>query len=134
MTLHKRYLIGALVYGAVLIAAAVLVMSEARTLQVIGVAILCVFLLVLLVADGIEAAANERHVERYPELLRNDPVGETVTACGDFLVTGGVATGIVSLRGEKWKARASPDRVPRDGEIMSVRSREGLTLQVQIRR
>lgn len=122
---------GAVVGGIALVAVAFLLMSETRIYQ-IGGAVLVVALVVLKFAlDWFDAWSNERHVEKHPHLLKNDAIGERVTASGRFSVKGGVATGLVTLSGEKWKAHCLGDYLPEDGEVLSVESREGLTLFVQ---
>ncbi|SEL66335.1 NfeD family protein [Halomonas daqiaonensis] len=110
--------------------AAALVLSEAPALRIGGVILLAAFLLIYYAADWFEAWSNERHVEQRPDLLRNDVIGKRVRARGRFDLRDGMATGLVMLNGEQWKAYCS-DHVPEDGELLTVHRREGLTLYVR---
>jgi len=124
-------IVAAIVAGLVLFVAVILLMSETRMYRIAGAVMVIVFLVFTVALDWFQAWSNERHVEKHPHLLRNDAIGERVTASGKFCLTGGVGTGLVILSGEKWKARCRAGYLPEDGEILSVESREGLTLFVQ---
>ncbi|MDX1402297.1 MAG: hypothetical protein R3245_10270, partial [Kiloniellales bacterium] len=63
---------------AIVIVAAMLVASDGLTLKIIGGAVLGVFLILAIAPDFFLAWENERHVEKYPELLKNEAIGETV--------------------------------------------------------
>lgn len=129
--MKSRRIFGAIIGGIVLIAAAILAMSETRIYQIAGAVLVVAFVLIMFASDWFDAWSNEKHVENNPHLLRNDAIGKRVTASGKFRVTGGVTTGLVILGGERWKARCLSNYLPEDGEILSVESREGLTLLVQ---
>lgn len=128
-----RIIVVTAVACAALIAAAMLILSESRALQIAGLIVLAVLVLASFVSDWFGAHSNEKHVERYPHLLRNEVIGATVRANGDFELADGVARGVVILRGEQWKARCLEGCVPKNGDTMSVRKREGLTLYVEPR-
>ena len=128
-----RMIVGIAVAGAALIAAVMLILADTRAFQMAGLVVLAALVLASFASDWFGARSNERHVERYPHLLRNEVIGETVRANGDFEVANGVPRGVVILRGEQWKARCLEAYVPKDGEMMSVCKREGLTLYVQSR-
>ncbi|MBB3232546.1 NfeD family protein [Halomonas stenophila] len=125
-----RFLPNIVPFVVVLGVAAALVLSEVPALQMGGVILLPAFLLISYAADWFAAWSNERHVEQRPDLLRNDAIGERVRARGRFEIRDGMATGLVTLNGEQWKAYC-PDHVPEDGELLTVQRREGLTLYVQ---
>ncbi|MGM0927734.1 MAG: NfeD family protein [Pseudomonadota bacterium] len=109
---------------------ATLVLSEVPPLRIGAVILLAALLLIHFAADWLEAWSNERHVEQRPDLLRNDVIGKRVRARGLFDLRDGMATGLVILSGEQWKAYCS-DHVPEDGELLTVHHREGLTLYVR---
>ena len=108
-----------------------LVRTDDQVLKIVGAAIIVVVLLLWLSSDVIDAWLNERHVDRYPHLLRNEAIGQIVVARGDFEAAAGHARGYVLFKGEKWRARCSGAEVPRDGQRMRVQRREGLILHVQ---
>ena len=127
----RRIVLGAIAFGLCLVAAAILLMSEDSVLKLIGAGVLLGYLILASAGDWVLARQNERHVEENPHLLRNDAVGEIVTARGDFEAQTDSARGVVLLHGEIWRARCPGNHVPKDGDKMPVVSREGLTLVVQ---
>lgn len=126
-----RLILGAVAFLAGVIAVAVFVMSESAVLKTIGGAVVLAYVVFVAASDWIEAWLNEKHVEAYPHLLRNDAVGKTVTVSGDFQTSQGIASGTVILNGETWRAYCPGDHVPTNGSVLVVRRREGLTLVVQ---
>ncbi len=117
--------------GMGILAATIGTLSENRVLQALGVTVVVGILIGILYSDWIEAALNEWHVKKHPELLRNEPIGYTVAATADFRVTNETATGYVRLNGENWKADCSDGYVPKSGDTLVVVSREGLLLRVR---
>lgn len=126
-----RFLVVVIAVGVLIIVAVMLIMSESRAVQIIGAAVLGMLLILAFVPEFILVRENEKHVEKYPELLKNEAIGETVTALGSFECIGDSSTGLVVLNGERWKASCAGSYVPRDGERLIVRGRERLTLDVQ---
>ena len=129
--LLPRVVLGVIALFLCLIAAGTFVMSESTVIRAICTVVLVAYIVFLAASHWVEARLNERHVEKHPHLLKNEAVGETVTVSGDFEPQSGAARGMVLLHGERWKAYCCGDHVPRDGDIMIVQSREGLTLAVQ---
>lgn len=127
----SRFVLGGIAFLLCLAAAGVFLMSESAVLQTISGVIVVSYLVFAVASDWVEAWLNERHVEAHPHLLKNEAVGEIVTVTGDFEARSGAAHGVVLLRGETWSAYSPGDDVPKDGDIMIVRAREGLTLVVQ---
>lgn len=125
-----RFLATALIYGVAVLGIAILFVGDSGVLKVGGVALLGAFVMLRAAQDWFEAHENERHVENFPELLRNDPRGKRVIAAGDFTDGDGGAVGSVSFRGEQWRARCVTSDVPRDREALRVCGRDGLTLLV----
>jgi len=128
---HPKILTRIVVVCIALSSGAALVMNEDRTLKIIGGTILALFLVLWFASDFLDALSNERHVKRHPHLLRNEAIGKTVIALGDFDVKGGAVGGFVLLKGEKWRAQAPPEHVPKNGETLNVCGREGLVLHVR---
>lgn len=126
-----RLLLGVIAFVVGASAVVLFVVSDSAVLKAIGGTVVLVYVLFVAASDWIEAWLNEKHVEAHPHLLKNDAVGETVTASGDFEATEGAATGIVVLNGEKWKAYCPGDQVPKNGNALVVERREGLTLVVR---
>lgn len=124
-----RFLLSIALFVVVIGTAAALVFSEVPALRIGGVILLATFLFISYAADWFEAWSNERHVAQRPDLLRNEVIGERVKARGRFELRDGMATGLVMLNGEQWKAFCS-DHVPEDGELLTVHRRDGLTLYV----
>lgn len=128
--ISSKFVLGAIALGLCVILAAIFLMSANVVLKVTGVVVLVAYLAFSLAFDWIAARANERHVEAFPHLLKNEAIGETVTVNGDFRAQADAATGSVFLHGENWKAYCSGHHVPKDGDTMIVRNRKGLTLHV----
>lgn len=126
-----RFVLGLIALGVIVAVSVTLMLSENDAVRVAGIVIGSVILAWWLVAPLLDARSSERHVERYPELLRNNPVGERVVAAGPFRPAGQYATGAVILNGEKWKAHCRNGHLPAGGEVLRVHGREGLTLLVR---
>jgi membrane protein implicated in regulation of membrane protease activity len=129
----SRLVLGAIAFLVFLMAGGLVVMTESPVLKAVGAVVAVAYVVFLFVSDLIEARLNEKHVEEHPHLLKNEAVGETVTVSGDFEVQSGSAKGMVVLHGAQWKAYCAGDHVPKDGDTLLVRAREGLTLVVQAR-
>ncbi len=133
--MHRRhiplkFIAGVAVLGALLVAAALMVLSGDTVLRVAGIVLGTVCLGWWLLGPVLDARSSERHVENFPELLHNEAIGQPVTAVGDFRPGGRRPAGRVRLRGEQWRAECLSGDSPRDGERLRVRGREGLTLLV----
>ncbi|MGD8339418.1 MAG: NfeD family protein [Gammaproteobacteria bacterium] len=128
-----RFVLGIIAFCICIVVAAILLAAESAALKAIGATVLLAYLALAFASDWILAWHNEKHVEENPHLLKNDAVGETVTVSGNFEASSGAARGLVVLHGVTWKAYCSESHVPKDGDVMVVRDREGLTLVVQSR-
>ena len=127
-----RLVIGVISGGIVFIVAVMLIMSESGVFQITGMVVVVAFLVFAFASDWFDARTNERHVEKHPELLRNDAIGEHVVASGAFEMADDAATGYVILNGEQWKASCASGYLPKHGDVLSVHGREGLTLFVRL--
>ena len=127
----RRTFLGIVAFAVLLVAAGVLRMSDSPVLKVAGAVIAIALVLGWLISPFVDARFWERHAEKFPELLKNEAIGRTVTALDAFTRVDGVAIGIVELNGEKWKARCIGESLPAAGQALVVRRREGLTLDVQ---
>jgi membrane protein implicated in regulation of membrane protease activity len=121
-----------LLVATVVLTAVAMLFSGVPDRQVTGGLLLVSCLALCVGLDWYSAWANERHVRRRPELLKNSSIGAVVRAHGGFrLADRGMAVGVVRLHGEQWRARCDGIYVPADGEILTISGREGLTLTVR---
>jgi membrane protein implicated in regulation of membrane protease activity len=117
---------------AIAVAASVWLMATAvPSLQVIGVLLISGLIVCWLTLPILDARNMERHVDQNPHLLKNNAIGEVVTAVAEFEWRDGTAKGVVMLNGEKWRARCMAGLVPGAGERLRVSGRDGLTLHVR---
>ncbi len=128
--LLSKFILGAIAFCLCVIVAAILLTSDNSALKAAGAIVLLFYFAGAFVSDWVLARQNEKHVEENPHLLKNEAVGETVTASGDFEPQSGTAKGLVILHGAFWKAHCSGHHVPRDGDALLVQDRDGLTLIV----
>jgi membrane protein implicated in regulation of membrane protease activity len=128
--LLSKFVLGAIAFCLCVVVAAILLMSDNSALKAAGAVVLLVYFAGAFVSDWVLARQNEKHVEENPHLLKNEAVGETVTARGDFEPHSGASKGLVILHGSFWKAHCFGHHVPRDGDALLVHDRDGLTLIV----
>jgi membrane protein implicated in regulation of membrane protease activity len=128
--LLSKFILGVIAFCLCVVVAAILLTSDNSALKATGAIVLLVYFAGAFVSDWVLARQNEKHVEENPHLLKNEAVGETVTASGDFEAQSGAAKGLVILHGAFWRAHCSGRHVPRDGDALLVHDRDGLTLIV----
>jgi membrane protein implicated in regulation of membrane protease activity len=134
--MHRRniplkFFLGVLGFSAALVVTLALILSDSAPLRIAGALLAVLLLAWWLVAPLLDAHQSERHVEQFPELLRNNAIGKYVVAASDFRPAEDGASGTVLLNGEKWRARCAPDCLPERGQSLCVYGREGLTLLVR---
>lgn len=126
-----KFFLGLLGFGAALVIVLILILSDSPPRRISGIVLGLVLIAFWLGSPLLDAHRSERHVENFPELLRNNAIGKHVVAVGDFIPGEYGKSGTVLLNGEKWRARCMSDSLPESGQTLCVAGREGLTLLVR---
>lgn len=117
-----------LILGPVLVSVLLVVLYAGGVAPLSWPALLVVVVLINLAGDVAYAVRNERSVKHGRAGLRNDMIGNRVTADGDFYRDGHSYRGMVLFSGERWRA-VSDQRIVA-GEPLNVTGRRGLVLDV----
>jgi len=126
----RNHLLSAIAGGITLVVAALLLMSGVYALQLAGGVLAVALVIFWLALPFIDAHSMERHINANPGQLKNEAIGKSVTVHGSFRLIGEVSVGHVYLNGEMWNCRCTSLYFPRDGEVLRVQARDGLTLIV----